>query len=145
MLRAMIHRWRFALAFVAAAALAACGPSPSNTDYVGYTKDLTFRVTATPIPPHAREKTAYRVVVSDRSSGKPIVGGEGRIFASTRDGASTWDALLPGEGLGAYYGNLDYITAGEWAVAIQFRRDSTKPLERIDWMQEVAAARGGVQ
>ena len=37
---------------------------------------------------------------------------------------------------------MNYITAGDWAVAIQFRRDSTQKLERIDWMQDVHAARG---
>jgi hypothetical protein len=140
-------RWRTGsalLAVVGALVVAACGPTASKTDYVGFTDDLTFRVTPTPLPPHAREKTAYRVIVRDKKSGKPIVGGQGRIFASTRDGASTWDALDPSDGVGAYAGTLNYITAGEWAVAIQFRRDSTQPLERIDWMQEVAAARGGV-
>jgi len=141
----MIRHWRSTILLTAAAALAACGPSPSNTDYVGYTPDMTIRVTATPIPPHAREKTQYKVVVRDKESGKPIEGGQGRIFASSHDGASTWDALLPAEGIGAYSGTLNFITAGEWAVAIQFRRDSTKPLERIDWLQEVGAARGGVQ
>jgi hypothetical protein len=129
---------------VAAVVGAACGPSAPNTDYRGFTEDLSFRVTATPLPPHAREKTHYRVVVRDRESGKPIVGGQGRIFASSHDGANTWDALDPADGLGAYEGNLNYITAGEWAVAIQFQRDSTQPIERIDWLQEVGAARGGV-
>jgi hypothetical protein len=33
------------------------------------------------------------------------------------------------------------VTAGDWAIAIQFRRDSTKPLERIDWMQQVRGER----
>jgi hypothetical protein len=27
-------------------------------------------------------------------------------------------------------------------MAIRFRRDSTRPLERMDWMQEVRNARG---
>lgn len=140
-----VRRWLMLGTLVATAgAAAACGPAPSNTDYVGYTDDFAFRVTATPLPPHARESTHYKVVVRDRKSGTPVIGGEGRIFASTRDGANTWDALLPGQGIGAYYGALNFLTAGDWAVAIQFRRDSTKPLQRIDWHQEVGAARGGV-
>ena len=59
------------------------------------------------------------------------------IAAQSRDGVRTWDALIPGPEVGTYYGNLRFLTAGDWAVAIQFRRDSTAPLERIDWMQAI--------
>jgi len=33
------------------------------------------------------------------------------------------------------------VTAGDWSIAISFRRDSTAKLERIDWMQDVLAER----
>ena len=102
-----------------------------------WTDNFKIRVTSEPSPPFAREKTLYKVVVLDKNSNQPVEGGEGRIFASTRDGAKTWFPLGPGPELGTYYGTLNYVKAGEWAVAIEFRRDSTRKLERMDWMQEV--------
>lgn len=122
-------------------ALVACGPSQKNTDLRQWTDDLTFRISTDPLPPRAREKIIYKVVVQDKESNQPIERGEGRIFATSRDGANTWDALEPGPEPGTYYGSLKFITAGDWAVAIQFRRDSTQKLERVDWMQSVRAAR----
>ena len=116
------------------------GSSPS--DLRSWTDDLSFRVSTDPLPPVAREKILYKVIVRDKKSGEPIANGEGRIFASSKDGANTWDALTPGPEPGSYYGTLNYITAGDWAIAIQFRRDSTRALERIDWMQGVHSARG---
>jgi hypothetical protein len=101
-----------------------------------------FSVLPDPAPPRARETITYKVVVRDSKTRQPIEGGQGRIFASSQDRASTWDALLPGQELGTYYARLSFITSGSWAVAIQFRRDSTRQLERVDWMQEVFAARG---
>jgi hypothetical protein len=115
----------------------ACGPSTSSTEYPAFTDHYALRISSEPVPPRAREQTRYKVVVRDKKTGQPIEGGEGRIFANTRDGAQTWDSFVPGQELGTYYANLNYIVAGEWAVAIQFRRDSTQPLERADWMQEV--------
>lgn len=118
-----------------------CGPTQKNTDLRQWTDDLTFRISTDPLPPRAREKIIYKVVVQDKESSQPIERGEGRIFATSRDGANTWDALEPGPEPGTYYGSLKFITAGDWAVAIQFRRDSTQKLERVDWMQSVRAAR----
>lgn len=115
-----------------------CGPPPGPaTDHRALSETYAFRVTADPVPPFARERTQYKVVIRDRDSGQPIEGGEGRIFASNRGGASTWDGLAAGKELGTYYARLNFITAGEWAIAIQFRSDSTRPLERVDWMQDV--------
>ncbi|MBV6522983.1 MAG: hypothetical protein MNPFHGCM_03149 [Gemmatimonadaceae bacterium] len=107
-----------------------------------WTEDMAFRINSEPMPPHAREKVLYKIQVRDSKTGEPVEGGEGRMFASSRDGASTWDGLVKGEELGTYYATLRYVTAGEWAVALQFRRDSTRRLQRMDWMQEVFAARG---
>jgi hypothetical protein len=107
------------------------------------TEDMSVRVLPDPVPPYAREPVKYKVVVRDRKTGQPIEGGQGRIFATSKDGANYWDALLPGQELGTYYGTMHFITSGDWALAIQFRRDSTKVLERVgDWMQQVFPARG---
>jgi hypothetical protein len=42
-----------------------------------------------------------------------------------------------GPEVGTYHAKLNFVVAGMWAVAIRFRRDSLRPLERIDWMQQV--------
>lgn len=124
-----------------AALVAGCKSEPHPYEQRFWTTDLKFTVSNDPSPPRARDRTVYRVTVRDKQTGQPIEGGQGMIFASTREGAKTWDPLLPGPELGTYYGTLKYVTAGEWAVAIQFRRDSTKQLQRVaDWMQEVRNA-----
>jgi len=127
---------------VAIGLAAACTPGPRDLSLRQWTEDMEFRILPDPAPPHAREPIKYKVVVRDSKTGQPIEGGEGQIFASSRDGKDIYDSLEPGQELGTYYGKLNFVTAGEWAVAIRFRRDSTKKLERLDWMQEVRAARG---
>jgi len=119
-----------------------CRPEPEDLSSRLWTEDFSLRVLPTPAPPHAREPVKYKVVVRDTKTGQPIEGGEGRIFATSIDGANTWEPLLAGPELGTYYATLSFITAGQWAVAIQFRRDSTRTLQRVDWMQEVFPARG---
>lgn len=134
-------RWAVA-ALVAAGLLAACESNPREaTPLRMWSEDMAFRVTADPSPPRARETTVYKVVVRDKDSGQPIEGGEGQIFATSRDGVNTYYPLEPGPELGTYYGRLRFITAGDWAIAIRFRRDSTKKLERMDWRQDVRAER----
>lgn len=126
-------------------ALPACRRDREPRPYRAASATLKFRITPDPSPPIAREPTLYKVVVQDKESSEPIEGGEGRIFAESRDGARTFYPLSPGPELGTYYGTLRYVLAGEWAVAIQFRRDSTDStsvIERIDWMQEVQGAAG---
>ena len=103
---------------------------------------FAFTIAPDVSPPVAREPIVYKVVVRDRESGQPVENGEGQVFATSRDGASTWDGLAPGPEPGTYYGKLNFVTAGEWALAVRFRRDSTQRLERVDWMQEVRNARG---
>ncbi|MBI3789407.1 MAG: hypothetical protein HY275_00815 [Gemmatimonadetes bacterium] len=123
---------------LALAALAACKPADgAASDLRSWTDDLAFRISTQPMPPRAREDVLYKVVIRDKKTGNPVEGGEGRIFATSRDGANTWDALTPGPEPGTYYGKLRYITSGDWAIAIQFRRDSLQVLQRIDWMQGV--------
>jgi hypothetical protein len=119
-----------------------CRPEAPDLSLRLESDDMKFTVIPDPVPPRARETITYKVVVRDSKTGQPIETGQGRIFATSMDKASTYDALLPGEQLGTYYGKLSFITSGPWAMAIQFKRDSTKSLERLDWMQEVFAARG---
>ena len=133
--------WMVLGAAAALAAAAACDPQPRIPELRSASDTYLFTTSSEPVPPHARERTVYKVVIRDKKTRQPIEGGEGQIFASTRDGANIWDGLAPGPEIGTYYGTLNYITAGEWAVAIRFRRDSTAPLERVDWMQEVRNAR----
>ncbi|GAC1516677.1 MAG: hypothetical protein NVS1B4_12970 [Gemmatimonadaceae bacterium] len=139
MTRGPASGWSGRAGLCAALALAACGGPARTPELRQWTDDLAFRISSDPMPPRAREKILYRVVVSDRKSGQPIQGGEGRIFATSRDGASVWDALERGAEIGTYFGSMRFITAGDWAVAIQFRRDTLQRLQRIDWMQDVHA------
>ena len=131
-----------AVLFFAVLALVACRAEPEDLSSRLWTDEFSMRVLPDPVPPRAREPVKYKVVIRDTKTGQPIEGGQGRIFATSMDGANTWDPLLPGPELGTYYGTLSFITAGQWAIAIQFRRDSTKSLQRVDWMQEVFPARG---
>ncbi len=134
---------RMVAVMVATAATLSCrSGEPKVPDLRFWTDDLAFRVSSEPVPPRARERVVYKVVVRDKETGQPIEGGEGRIFATSMDRQNTWDSFAPGPELGTYYATLRFITAGDWAIAIQFRRDSTKKLERMDWRQEVRNARG---
>jgi hypothetical protein len=135
-----LGRWRFAV--VVAVLAAACQPGPRDLSMKLMTEDMELRVLPDPVPPRAREPVRYKVVVSDRETGEPIESGEGQIFATSQDGIDSYDPLVKGPELGTYYATMHFITAGQWAVAIRFRRDSTKKLERMDWMQEVFPARG---
>ena len=134
------------LAFVgvvlAAAGLAACEPGARRPPEMRlWTDTYEYILSTEPSPPRARERTVYKVVVLDKESRQPVEGGEGQVFASSEDGKNIYDGLVPGPELGTYYGTMNFLTAGDWAVAVRFRRDSTKPLERADWMQSVRAAR----
>lgn len=124
------------LAFAVMAALS-CGPSQPNTDIRQWTDNYVYRISVDPMPPEALEPAVYKVVVRDRETNQPIENGEGRIFATSPDGANTDDGLAKGKEIGTYYARLFYVISGDWAIAIQFRRDSTQRLERADWVQTV--------
>lgn len=124
---------------------AGCQSGPRDLSMTLLTEDMEFRVLPDPVPPRAREPIKYRVVVRDRETGEPIESGRGQIFATSQDGINSYDPLVKGPELGTYYATMHYITVGQWAVAIRFQRDSTKPLQRMDWMQEVFPARGEVE
>ena len=121
--------------------LAACGGGPKELQPDRHwTDELAYTVKPDPRPPRAAERILYTIVVRDKESGQPIEAGEGRMFATSRDKVNTWNGLAKGSQPGEYTTTLFFPTSGEWAIALEFRRDSTKRLERLDWMQEVRAA-----
>ena len=122
--------------------LGACGPSEQKIpDLRLWTDNFAIRVSSVPMPPRELEKVRYKVVVLDKDTQQPIENGQGRIFATNRDRKSIDNGLEKGTEPGTYYTSLFFITAGDWAMGIQFRRDSTQTLQRsADWMQEVRAA-----
>lgn len=122
---------------IAAVALASCDRKPRALENRQWSDTFAFRITVDPSPPRAIEDAIYKVVVQDKKTGEPIETGEGRIFATSRDGANTDDGLAKGKEVGTYYGRLFFPTTGDWAVALQFRLDSTRRLERVDWVQAV--------
>ena len=130
---------RGALAIVMAFALLAACQSKRDRTIVNrqWSDSFAYRVTVNPTPPRNVEEATYTIVVTDKKTNEPIETGEGRIFATSRDGANTDDGLLKGKEVGTYYGRLFFPTTGDWAIAIQFRRDSTSRLERVDWVQSV--------
>ena len=119
-----------------------CGP-PRRPEIRQGSKSYLFNITSDPIPPHARENVIYTVTVRDRESGQPIETGEGRIFANTIDGARTYDGFTKAPAIGTYTAKLRFVAAGQWAIGIQFHSDSTKPLEKTEWMQDVLQERPG--
>ena len=119
-----------------------CGP-PRRPEIRQGSKTYLFNITSDPIPPHAREDVIYTVTVRDRESGQPIDNGEGRIFANTLEGARTYDGFTKAPAVGTYTAKLRFVAAGQWAIGIQFHSDSTKPLEKTEWMQDVLQERPG--
>ena len=137
-----MRQCRRALLTLAVVLTTACRPETQQFALRLDSDSYSFRVTADPLPPRAREPARYTVVVSDRKTKQPIEGGEGRIFASNAgpddpDRRTVWDGLGAAEQVGTYTANLNFVTAGNWAMALEFRRDSTSRLERIDWRQDI--------
>jgi len=129
-------------ALVAASGVASCapeGPRPLRA----WTDNFEFRVTSDPSPPRAREPIRYRVVVLDRKTGQFVEGGDGQIYAVSADRVRVYDTFEPAPEAGTYTARLSYITAGDWNVALRFRRDTTvaKYEEIEDWVQTVRGAR----
>ena len=124
---------------MAAMAAVACGPTERSTDYRAFTPHYAFRISSDPLPPMAREKARFKIVVRDKDTNQPIQGGEGIIYAENREGVKTWDSFAAGPEVGTYYANLNFLASGDWAMGLRFRRDSTHALEQADWMQEVVA------
>ena len=126
-------------AIVAACVVASgCGRSEAKQREMYYiTKDYSLTITPSEAPPRAREDIVYKIFIRDRDTREPIQNGEGQIYSNNREGARTWDGFTCGPEVGTYYGKLNYVTSGLWAVGLRFRRDSLHPLEKIEWMQDV--------
>ena len=122
---------------------AGCGPS-RRPEVRQCSQSYCYIITSDPVPPHAREDVMYTITVKDRKSDQPIETGERRIFANTAEMARTYDGFVKAPQVGVYSAKLNYVTAGQWAVGIQFHSDSTKPLEKTEWMQDVLPEREGI-
>jgi hypothetical protein len=133
-----VRKVAFLVGTVALAA-AACGTSKKATETRGWSDHYAFRVSPDVIPPRALEPIHFRVVVQDKKTGQPIETGEGRMFATSKDGASTNDGFTKEKEVGTYSAKLFFPVTGDWAMALQFRaqKDPHMPLERIDWIQAV--------
>ncbi len=126
------------LALVFAVAAASCGEGPDPSLIRLWTEDFELRVTSDVSPPRALERITYTIVVLDKETREPVANGEGRIFATNADGKNTYNGFTYGPEVGTYRAVMTFVTAGEWALGIQFRRDSTVPLQRTtDWRQTV--------
>jgi hypothetical protein len=119
-----------------------CGP-PRRPELRQCSESYCYTITSDPIPPRAREDVVYTITVKDRKTNQPIETGEGRIFANTREMARTYDGFVKAPQIGTYSAKLNYVTSGQWAVGMQFHSDSTKPLEKTEWMQDVLPERSG--
>lgn len=119
--------------------IVACGPNPRYGETSGWSDHFTFHVSVSPMPPKAEMDNIYRIVVQDKKTGEPINDGEGRIFATNKEGANVDDGLKKESEVGTYSARLRFLVGGDWPIALQFRRDHNPntPLERIDWIQSV--------
>jgi hypothetical protein len=122
--------------------LAACGPKSAGTaatDYRAFTEHYAFNITSEPSPPYAREKTVFKIRVRDKNTSQPIEGGEGILYGYTEDGSGkAWDSFTPGPAPGTYTATVQFVVANNWGLALQFRKDSTQTLEKVDtWYQQV--------
>ena len=140
---AITRRASAAALALALAAVASCGGPDKQLELRQGTDNYKFVITSDPIPPHAREDVIYTIKVTDRKTGQPIETGEGRIFANTREGARTYDGFVKAPQVGAYSARLNYVSAEQWAVGIQFHSDASRPLEKTEWMQDVLPERSG--
>lgn len=138
-LRSYLRALRLGGVALAAAAAASCGtPSPPDLSQRLWTDDYEIRVLSDPVPPRAQEPTMYTIFVRDKKTREPIVNGQGRIYATNADRHSIWQAFTYGPEVGTYHSRLLFVTAGEWAIGVQFRRDSAAPLQQsLDWRQMV--------
>ena len=132
----------FSLVFLSAVVVGCNTRDPQAAiDTRMWTDSLAFQIRLTPRPPYAREQTTVRVVVTDKATGAPVDNGEGRFYAESHDSARVFDGLERGPEPGTYYAKVSFLTAGEWAIGLQFRRDTIGKLDTMDWLQMVRNAR----
>lgn len=123
--------------------LTACQSGPKQPKMYYFSASYDFTIYPSEAPPHAREPITYKLVILDRKTRQPIENGEGQLYSNNAEGARTWDGLAYGPQIGTYYGKLNFVTSGLWAIGARFRRDSLHPLEKIEWMQDVLNERPG--
>lgn len=130
------------VALLAAATLAVAACEPTEQPALRLTSEsFTFLITPEPMPPYAVERITWRVTVRDRQTRQPVEGGEGRLYASNIQRVTVWDGLAAGSELGTYTASVLFPTTGQWGMAVEFRRDSTQALEKVEWSQEVLPER----
>jgi len=129
---------RIVMAVLGVLAVTACGQTEARPRALRQgSENYLFEILPEEAPPHARQAIKYTITVTDRKTHQRIENGEGRIFANDSAGARTWDGFVYGPEVGTYHATLNFTTSGLWAMAIQFRRDSLRRIERIDWMQDI--------
>jgi hypothetical protein len=138
----MIFGRQTALLLCAAVCMVSCGPGKGAADMRAWTPEFEFRIASDVVPPRALEQIHYSITIRDNKTHEPIANGQGRIFATNADGHSIYDGFSYGPEVGVYHATLMFITAGDWAMNVQFRRDSTKALQKPDndWRQTVDVA-----
>lgn len=131
------------MAPLAALALVSCGKSAETVPGIrAYSEHYEFRITTDPIPPRARERTTFKILVRDKATRQPVDGGEGLIYGNPQDPTiKVWDSFVGSPEPGTYSANLHFVIAGNWFLAIRFRKDSTQKLEQVDWTQEISNAK----
>lgn len=122
-----------------AAGMACAPPDRPNSDIRMWTQDFEIRAWSDITPPVSLEPIHYTIVVRDKKTKQPIADGQGRIYVSNADRVTKWDGFKYGPEVGTYHATIMYPAAGEWAMGIQFRRDSTQLLQKTidDWHQTV--------
>jgi hypothetical protein len=107
-----------------------------------WSDNYAVRITTDPVPPRAIEDVVYKIVVQDKKTGEPIERGQGRIYGTSVDRANVNDGLAKGKEVGTYYAHILFPTTGDWAMGLQFRRDSVSKLEAVNWIQTVNNSTG---
>jgi hypothetical protein len=137
----MFRTARVAAAVALVAVSAACDDSQERPALRLSSDSYTFLITPEPLPPYAVERVVWNVTVRDRETRQPVEGGEGRLYASNIQRVTVWDGLAQGAELGSYSATVMFPTSGQWGMAVEFRRDSTQALEKVEWQQEVGPER----
>jgi hypothetical protein len=137
----MKTRFTFLSLALSAVLALGCSQSPPRYEIRGFSEGFRISVSADSLPPHAQDDVHWRMRVQDSKTGQAIEGGQGRIWARNKDGHVTQSGFTQAPELGTYTATLSLVMAGQWAMGVQFRRDSLSPFAIIDWLQEVKGPR----